>query len=189
MTFVCDVSSEESVNGAVSAAIEKFGSIDILINNAAIWRVRSVFWQTSIETWRKLIDVNVMGVIYCTNAVLPKMIENGYGRIVNVASVAGVYGNAKMSAYSATKGALISMSQALAKEVIGMGIIVNCVSPGTVSPSDCRDIEFTQETNLSYTGRTGSDRENADLICFLASEKNGYVVGQNIQIDGCRKLL
>jgi len=189
LTFVCDVSSEESVNGAVSAAIEKFGSIDILINNAAIWRVRSVFWQTSIETWRKLIDVNVMGVIYCTNAVLPKMIENGYGRIVNVASVAGVYGNAKMSAYSATKGALISMSQALAKEVIDMGIIVNCVSPGTVSPSDCRDIEFTQETTLSYAGRTGSDRENADLICFLASEKNGYVVGQNIQIDGCRKLL
>lgn len=187
MAFVCDVSNEEAVKKAVETAIEKFGGIDILINNAAIWRVKTLFWETSVETWRKLIDVNVMGVVYCTNAVLPKMMEKGYGRIVNVASIAGVYGNAKMSVYSATKGALIAMSKALAKEVVGKGIIVNCVAPGMVSPSDHMDIEYTKETDRCYAGRTGSDRENADLICFLASEKNGYVVGQNIQIDGCRK--
>ena len=187
MSFVCDVSDEKAVNEAVQAATEKMGGIDILVNSAAIWRVRSLFWETSIETWKKLLDVNVMGVVYCTNAVLPKMMEKGYGRIVNVASVAGVYGNAKMSVYSATKGALISMTKALAKEVAKMGIVVNAVSPGMVSPSDHLDIEFTKETDKCYAGRTGSDRENADLICFLASEKNGYIVGQNIQIDGCRK--
>ena len=187
MSFVCDVSDEKAVNEAVQAATEKMGGIDILVNNAAIWRVKSLFWETSIETWKKLLDVNVMGVVYCTNAVLPKMMEKGYGRIVNVASVAGVYGNAKMSVYSATKGALISMTKALAKEVAKMGIVVNAVSPGMVSPSDHLDIEFTKETDKCYAGRTGSDRENADLICFLASEKNGYIVGQNIQIDGCRK--
>ena len=187
MSFVCDVSDEKAVNEAVQVATEKFGGIDILINNAAIWRVKSQFWETSFETWKKLLDVNVMGVVYCTNAVLPKMMEKGYGRIVNVASVAGVYGNAKMSVYSATKGALISMTKALAKEVAKMGIVVNAVSPGMVSPSDHLDIEFTKETDKCYAGRTGSDRENADLICFLASEKNGYIVGQNIQIDGCRK--
>lgn len=189
MSFVCDVSDEKAVNEAVQAATEKFGGIDILINNAAIWRVKSLFWKTSVETWRKLLDVNVMGVVYCTNAVLPKMMEKGYGRIVNVASVAGVYGNANMSVYSATKGALISMSKALAKEVAQMGIIVNCVSPGMVSPSAELDMEYTKQTEACYAGRTGSDRENADLICFLASEKNGYVVGQNIQIDGCRKVI
>lgn len=187
MPCVCDVSDEQAVNGAVQAATEKFGGVDILVNNAAIWRVRGLFWENSMDTWRKLIDVNVMGVVYCTNAVLPKMMEKGYGRIVNVASVAGVYGNANMSVYSTTKGALIAMSKALAKEVVKKGIVVNCVSPGMVSPSDHLDMEFTRETNKCYAGRTGSDRENADLICFLASEKNGYVVGQNIQIDGCRR--
>jgi 3-oxoacyl-[acyl-carrier protein] reductase len=189
MPCVCDVSDEKAVSDVVQAATEKFGGIDILVNNAAIWRVRGLFWQNSIDTWRKLIDVNVMGVVYCTNAVLPKMMEKGYGRIVNVASVAGVYGNANMSVYSTTKGALISMSKALAKEVVGKGIVVNCVSPGMVSPSDHLDLEYTKETDKCYAGRTGSDRENADLICFLASEKNGYVVGQNIQIDGCRRVI
>ena len=187
--LLCDVSSEERVNECVNIALEKFGKIDVLVNNAAIWRVRGLFWENSIETWRKLFDVNVMGVVYCSNAVLPKMMENGYGRIVNVASVAGVYGNANMSVYSATKGAVISMTKALAKEVVEKGIVVNCVSPGMVSPSNNLDIEYTKETDKCYAARTGSDRENADLICFLASEKNGYVVGQNIQIDGCRKTI
>ena len=143
--------------------------------------------ETSVDKWEKFIDVNVMGAVYCTRAVLPKMLENKYGRIVNVASVAGVYGNPNMVVYSATKGALIAMTKALAKEVVGQGIVVNVVSPGMVSPSENPDIEHTETTDMCYAGRTGSDRENADLICFLASEKNGYVVGQNIQIDGCRK--
>ena len=187
MAFVCDVSNEQKVNEVVACATQKFGGVDILVNNAAIWRVKALFWESSIETWNKLINVNLMGVVYCTNAVLSNMLKNGYGRIVNVASVAGVYGNPSMSVYSATKGAVISMSKALAKEVIEKGIVVNCVSPGRVSPSDNPDIEHTQPTDMCYAGRTGSDRENADLICFLASEKNGYVVGQNIQIDGSRR--
>jgi 3-oxoacyl-[acyl-carrier protein] reductase len=81
------------------------------------------------------------------------------------------------------------MTKALAKEVVEKGVLVNSVSPGTVSPFENSDIEYTQETPKCYAGRTGSDRENADLICFLASEKNGYIVGQNIQIDGCRKII
>ena len=84
---------------------------------------------------------------------------------------------------------VLQLSKALAKSVVDKGIVVNCVSPGMVSPSNHLDIEYTVKTDKCYAERTGSDRENADLICFLASEKNGYVVGQNIQIDGCRKLL
>jgi 3-oxoacyl-[acyl-carrier protein] reductase len=89
--------------------------------------------------------------------------------------------------YSATKGAVIAMTHALAKEVADRGVLVNAVSPGSVSPSENRDIDYTQPSELSFMGRTGSDRENANLIFFLASEEAGYISGQNIQIDGCRK--
>ena len=189
LCFVCDVSNEQSVNQAAKKAFERFGKIDILINNAGVWRNFESFMDVSIEKWKTFLDINVMGIVYCTRAVLPKMIKNGYGRIVNVASVAGVYGNANMTMYSATKGAVISMTKALAKEVAEKGVVINSVSPGMVSPSENPDIEHTQPTEKCYAGRSGSDRENADLICFLASEKNGYVIGQNIQIDGCRKII
>ena len=122
-----------------------------------------------------------------TRAVLPDMVEAGYGKIINVASVAGVYGNAKMVHYSATKGAIISMTKALAKEVADKGICVNAVSPGTVTSAEKHDCYRTDESKMSYMGRTGSGMENADLICFLASDQSSYISGQNIQIDGCRK--
>ena len=189
LTFVCDVSDEVAVFEAVREAERVFDHVDILVNNAALWRDRSAFADAPAALWKKYIDVNVMGVVYFTQAVLPKMLENKYGRIINVASVAGVYGNANMAHYSATKGAVIAMTHALAKEVANQGILVNSVSPGSVSPAECSDIDYTQESSLPYMGRTGSDRENANLICFLASDEASYITGQNIQIDGCRKKL
>ena len=187
LIFQCDVSDEERVYAVVKEAESVFGKIDILINNAALWRCWAPFTDTSSDEWRKFINVNVMGVVYCTKAVLPKMLENSYGRIVNVASVAGVYGNANMVHYSATKGALIAMTKALAKEVADKGVLVNCVSPGSVSPSENKDMNYFQNSELSFMGRTGTDMENANLICFLASDEASYISGQNIQIDGCRK--
>ena len=189
LAYVCDVCDEEKVYDTVKQAEQVFGKIDILINNAALWKSFCPFVEISTDEWRKYIDVNIMGVVYFTKAVLPGMIENGYGRIINVASVAGVYGNAQMVHYSATKGALIAMTKALAKEVADKGVLVNSVSPGSVSPSEKPDIDHTQQTPLSYMGRTGSDRENANLICFLASDEASYITGENIQIDGCRKKL
>ncbi|MBE6691337.1 MAG: SDR family oxidoreductase, partial [Ruminococcaceae bacterium] len=124
-----------------------------------------------------------------TRAVLPAMLTQGFGRVINVASVAGVYGNGNMTAYSATKGAVISLTKALAKEVADKGVTVNAVSPGSVSDSSDENVDAVTSSSLSYMGRTGSDRENANLICFLASEGAGYISGQNIQIDGCRKKL
>ena len=187
LTLACDVSCEESVNRAFAAAKERFGKLHILVNNAAIWRDRITFLEASEELWRKYLDVNIMGVWYCTRAALPDMVEAGYGRIVNVASVAGVYGSANMVHYSTTKGALISMTKALAKEVVEKGVLVNSVSPGSVSPAANEDYDYTQPSPLSHMGRTGSDMENANLICFLASDEASYISGQNIQIDGCRK--
>ena len=179
----CDISNETEVYETVKVIEDTFGRVDILINNAAVWRCWDSFVSTSTDEWRKFIDINVLGTVYCTKAVLPKMLENKYGKIVNVSSVAGVYGNANMVHYSATKGAVIAMTKALAKEVIDKGVYVNCVSPGTVSP----EMDTASPNELSYLGRQGTCNENANLICFLASDDATYIAGQNIQIDGCRK--
>jgi NAD(P)-dependent dehydrogenase (short-subunit alcohol dehydrogenase family) len=187
LSFVCDVREEAQVAQTVKETHQKWGKLDILVNNAGLWKSSEPFTETSTEKWNLYWNVNVMGTVHFTKAALPKMIENGYGRIVNVASVAGVYGNANMTAYSATKGAMIAMTKALAKEVSGKGVLVNSVSPGSVSPSENPDMDYTQESLLSFMGRTGSDNENANLICFLASDEASYISGQNIQIDGCRK--
>lgn len=187
MTKVCNVSDEAKVKAAVDEAFKKFGTIDVLINNAAIWREFASFLSLKAESWEKYLNVNIMGTVYPTRAVLGKMLEQGWGRIINVASVAGVYGNANMVHYSATKGAVISMTKALAKETAAHGVTVNAVSPGSVSPAENDDIKYTEPSELSFSGRTGSDEENASLIAFLASDEAGYISGQNIQIDGCRK--
>ena len=187
LTVVCDVTDEALVQSTVQQAEEAFGGVDILVNNAGLWRCSSLFTDTPTDEWKRFLDVNVMGPVYFTKATLPLMLSRGWGRIINVASVAGVYGNAKMTHYSATKGALIAMTKALAKEVSKNGVTVNSVSPGSVSPSENPDIDYTEESQLSFAGRTGSGRENAELIAFLASEAAGYISGQNIQIDGCRK--
>lgn len=185
--IVGDVSDEEFVKSSVGEAISEFGGVDVLVNNAALWRDRSPFVETPSSVWKKFFDINVMGSVYFCQAALPAMITQNSGRIINVASVAGVYGNAKMAHYSATKGAIIAFTKALAKEVARNNILVNAVSPGSVSPSDNDDYNYYRESDLSFLGRTGTDMENANLIYFLASDEASYISGQNIQIDGCRK--
>ncbi len=187
LIFKCDVCNEEDVNEAFKKTMEEFGRVDILVNNAAVWRSVKPFLEISSDEWKKYLDVNIMSVVYCTRAVFGKMAENRYGRIINVSSVAGVYGNGCMSHYSATKGAVISFTRALAKEATDKGILVNCVSPGSVSSSENPDVDSYQESEVSFMGRTGTDMENANLIYFLASDESSYIAGQNIQIDGCRR--
>ena len=187
ISFVCDVSDNNSVLDAVEKSINHFGKIDILVNNAGLWRNNVPFNEIDMDICKQFIDVNIMGTFYFTKAVIENMIKNNYGKIINLASVAGVYGNANMAVYSATKGAIISFTKALAKEVADKGITVNAVSPGTVITAEQKDINYVQPNGMSYTGRTGSTKENADLICFLASDNAAYINGQNIQIDGCRK--
>ena len=187
LAFICDVSDINSVNQVVEQVFEVFGKVDILINNAAIWREWGIFEEAPIEQWNRYFDINVMGTVYFTRAVIGRMKENKFGRIINIASVAGVYGKAKMVEYSATKGAVIAMSKALAKEVASYGITVNSIYPGSVSPSENPDPNFFKESELAFMGRTGTNMENAHLICFIASREADYISGQNIQIDGCRK--
>lgn len=187
LVFEGDVTDENRIQEIVTNALMKFSTIEILVNNAAIWRDQASFMDVSVEEWKRYIDINVMGTVYFIRAVLPNMLENNYGRIINVSSVAGVYGNAKMVHYSTTKGAVNLLTKALAKEVTDKNILVNSVCPGSVSPSDNPDVNYYKESNLSFMGRTGTDMENANLIAFLASDEASYISGQNIQIDGCRK--
>lgn len=189
MTLICDISDSEQVFAVTDKIFQTFGHIDILVNNAAVWRNFNLFINVPLDDWKKLLDINVMGTVYFTKAVLPFMLNVGCGRIINVASIAGVYGNATMSPYSATKGAVIALTKAIAREVADKGITVNAVSPGTVSPAEQSDMDYVEPNQRSYMGRTGSDNENASLICFLASDKAAYISGENILIDGCRKIL
>ena len=181
-SYICDVSDENRVHEVTKEIINQYGKIDILVNNAGIWRLRKLFAETTSDDWKKIINVNILGLMYFTHEALPGMIENSYGRIINIGSVAGVYGNANMVPYSMTKGAVSSFTKALAKEVADKGITVNNVVPGSV-----RNEGANRETELCYMGRNGELEEYAYLICFLASDKAAYISGQDYRIDGCRK--
>lgn len=180
--YQCDISNESRVQEVCVDALQKFGTIDILVNNAGLWNSFCEFRASSSVDWKRKIDVNILGTMYVTRSVINSMIENKWGRIINVASVSGIYGIPTMADYSMTKGAVIGFTKALAKEVMQHGITVNCISPGTVSNDG-------QPCNKCYAGRYGTYEENADLILYLASDHAAYISGQNYVIDGCRKLI
>lgn len=184
MACLCDVSNEQQVGQVVAEVLHSFGKVDVLINNAGIYTEGVMhFVESSSDYWKRKIDINILGTMYFTHAVLKNMIENNYGRIVNIGSVAGVYGLRKMVDYSMSKGAVIAFTRALAKEVGPYGITVNAVSPGNILA------KATGKSNpdLSFLGRSGTTKECANVICFLASDEASYVSGQNYQVDGSRK--
>ena len=180
--FICDVSDEQRVREVTQEIISQYGKIDVLVNNAGLWRSWKPFVETTSDEWKQRLNVNILGLMYFTHEVLPHMLDKSYGRIINIGSVAGVYGNAKMVDYSMTKGAVSSFTKALAKEVAAQGITVNNVVPGTV-----RNEGAGAEIEQCYMGRRGELQEYAYLICFLASDKAAYISGQDYQIDGCRR--
>ncbi len=179
--FVLDVSSDEDVDRLAAGLEENDIKIDILINNAGIWRDNTGnFWETDPKSWIRRWRINVYGLMYLTRAILPGMIERQYGRVINVASVAGIYGISGMTDYSATKGAVIAFTKSLAKETTGYGVTVNSVSPGNIGDGE-------NDNGFSYAGRIGSYAECAELICFLASDNASWCSGQDYRADGCRK--
>ena len=182
-TALCDVADEESVRALVARIEKDHGRIDILINNAGVFRVGTKpFIEQTSEDWKLKININILGTFYCAHAVLPGMVERRYGKIVNLASVAGVYGLRRMVDYSATKGAVIAFTKALAKEVSPYQINVNAVSPGNIKT-------HTDLPQMSFMERSGTAEECAQVICFLASDEASFVSGQNYQVDGCRKTM
>ena len=166
--------------------------VDALVNNAGVG-VAGTILETEIEDWRRLFSVNVDGVLRCTRAVLPGMLERGAGAIVNVASVAGITGLTNRFAYCATKGAVVSMTRALALDYAGTGVRANCVCPGTVDTpwvegmaagAPDRELFWSEMAARQPLGRLGTADEVAAAIAFLCSADSEFMTGSALVVDG-----
>ena len=178
--YEMNVESTESVRSAAEKILAGFGRIDILVNNAGVWRP-SRFEETSEEKWTKTLNLKLTGTFRVTQAFLKPMLENGYGRIINLGSIAGEVGLPGYCDYAAAKGGVILMTKTLAMELAKKNITVNCVSPGMVGP-------VRRETKGTWIGRTGSGEEIANLIVFLASDDSSFITGVDYTVDGGRIL-
>lgn len=184
-----DVSDFEAVSKAAAQSHEALGSIDILVASAGITGATSPVHEFPIENWRETIDVNLNGLFYCCREITPFMLAKGYGRIVNVSSVAGKEGNPNASAYSASKAAVLGFTKSLGKELAGTGILANALTPATFeSPI----LDQLPESQIAYMrsripmGRLGEVHENAAMICFMASDDCSFTTAATFDTSGGR---
>jgi 3-oxoacyl-[acyl-carrier protein] reductase len=186
---VVDVGDFASVARALQETLRAVPAVDILINNAGITGPNDKLWDYPVDAWKKVFDVNVHGVFYCCRAVVPLMRTRNYGRIVNIASVAGKEGNPNASAYSASKAAVIGLTKSLGKELADTAIRVNCVTPAAA-----RTPLFAQMTqqHIDYMlakiplGRFGEPDEIAALVAWLATEECSFSTGAVFDLSGGR---
>src|SRR6476646_1424032 len=184
-----DVADDQAVARATQVAVERLGGIDVLVCSAGITGPNVTTWEYPVDAWRNVFDVNVHGVFLCNRAVVPIMQKVGYGRIVNLASIAGKEGNPNAAAYSASKAAVIGLTKSLGKELARTDIRVNCVTPAAV-----RTAIFDQMTqqhidfmlSKSPLGRFGTVDEIAALVCWLASEECSFTTGAVFDASGGR---
>ena len=191
MIMEVDVARSEDTKRLASATLDKFGAIDILVNCAGgPAREEALFHKSKEEVWDRVIDLNLKGVRNCTRAVINHMIDRRSGKIINIASIVGLVGTAGMVDYSAAKAGIIGFSMALAKEVAGYGININCVSPGAVHTKGLDMFPELMEELKPTTGfnRVGMPEEIAGMVVFLASEDANYITGQNYPICGIQNL-
>ena len=185
---VVDVSKYEEVEINAKEIIKK-SNIDILINNAGITGPTATLWEYDIETWKKVVDINIMGTFNCCRSIVPNMIKNNYGRIVNVASVAGKDGNANASAYSVGKAGAIGLTKSLGKELAGKNIAVNAVTPAGAKTRilDQMTKEHVQRMLSKVPrGRFLEVEEFTSLVCWLSSEENTFSTAAVFDISGGR---
>lgn len=181
-----DVSNKDSVNRLIDATIERYGKIDILINNAGITDDATLLKMES-EQFDRVLDVNVKGVFHCTKAVVPIMIAQRKGKIINTSSVSGVYGNFGQTNYAASKAAVVGMTKTWAKEFGRKGINVNAVAPGFTLTAMVRKMpEKVIEKMAANVGlqRLGKPKDIANAYLFLASDEADYVHGHVLHVDG-----
>jgi len=188
-TVALDVSDQAAVAAAAKAADEALGRIDILVASAGITGATAPVHEYPLDSWRRVIDINLNGLFYCCREVAPFMIAGGYGRIVNVASVAGKEGNPNASAYSASKAGVIGLTKSLGKELATKGVIANALTPATFeSPI----LEQLPQSQVDYMrgkipmGRLGEIHESAAMVCFMASEECSFTTGATFDTSGGR---
>ena len=189
LTLTGDVAKSRDVDAAVATTRHELGHIDVLVCSAGVAGASLPTTAVPDEEWQRVMRVNADGVFFCNRAVIPDMVERGYGRIVNVASVAGKEGNPMAAAYSASKAAVIAMTKAIAKDVARTGVIVNCVTPAVI---DTPILDGISQDHVDYMveripmGRIGEPDEVAALICWLASEECSFSTGATFDISGGR---
>jgi 3-oxoacyl-[acyl-carrier protein] reductase len=188
-TVALDVSDQVAVSAAAKAANQALGRIDILVASAGITGATAPVHEYPLDSWRRVIDINLNGLFYCCREVAPFMIANSYGRIVNVASVAGKEGNPNASAYSASKAGVIGLTKSLGKELATKGVIANSLTPATFeSPI----LEQLPQSQVDYMrgkipmGRLGEIHESAAMVCFMASEECSFTTGATFDTSGGR---
>ena len=185
----CDVSDWDSVQAAAQQAESEFGRIDVLVNSAGVAGANAVVEEYPIEEWNKIMSVNLNGTFHTNRAVIAGMKQRGYGRIVNIASIAGKEGNPNASAYSASKAGVIALTKSLGKEAADFNIGVNCVTPAAA-----RTAIFDQmsEEHINYMlskiprNRFVDVAEVADMICWIASAENAFTTGAVFDLSGGR---
>jgi 2-dehydro-3-deoxy-L-rhamnonate dehydrogenase (NAD+) len=188
-TAVVELTQPDSVQAATESTLKALGQIDILVNNAGIAGANKKLWEYSPEEWQQVLQVDLFAVFLTCRAVVPRMLDRGYGRIVNIASIAGKEGNPNASHYSAAKAGVIALTKSLAKETARAGVIVNCVTPAVIETDILK--QLTQE-HIDYMlakipmGRFGLKDEAAALVAWLCSAECSFSTGATFDLSGGR---
>ncbi|WP_100487653.1 3-oxoacyl-[acyl-carrier-protein] reductase [Sporolactobacillus pectinivorans] len=185
-TFQCDVSNETDVQSMVKATIEKFGHLDIVVNNAGITR-DGLLVRLKEKDWDSVLDTNLKGVFLVTKAALRPMMRQRQGKVINIASVVGILGNASQANYVAAKAGVIGLTKATAREVASRGITVNAVAPGFIITEMTDELPEQVKEKMKNDiplGRSGTPEDVARVVKFLASDDSNYMTGQTLSIDG-----
>ena len=184
-----DVTSYDSIENSLNETIEKNNTVDILVNNAGIAGPSFKTWEYPIDQWQNVVDIDLTGVFYCCRAITPHMINNNYGRIVNIASIAGKEGNPNAMPYSAAKAGVIALTKSLGKELSDKNIAVNCVTPAAAKT---RIFDQISQEHIDYMlskiprGRFLKVDELASMVSWLVSEENSYTTGAVFDLSGGR---
>jgi 3-oxoacyl-(acyl-carrier-protein) reductase len=186
MACQANIADERQVGSMLDQVFERFGAVHVVVNNAGITRDKSFLKMTRMM-WDEVLGVNLNGPFNVSQAVLPKMIESGWGRVINLASVVGLTGNFGQANYAVTKGGIIAFTRTLAREVARKGITVNAVAPGFIDTDMTKDLPpaaMDQVKAMTPMGRFGTAEEVARTIVFLASPAASYITGQVISVNG-----
>jgi len=184
--FRMDVGNEDEVRTAVKAVLERFGKIDILVNNAGMTK-DTLLMRMKRSDWESVIQTNLTGAFFCTQAVIGAMLKQRWGRIINITSIFGQTGQAGQANYAASKAGLIGFTMAMAREVASRNITVNAVAPGYIETAMTAGLaeELKAKVNeMIPLGRAGSDMDVAHAVGFLASEEAGYITGHVLKVNG-----